>query len=173
MQHLMIEPMTADDWPAVARIYAEGIATEDATFADAPPSTWDEWNVGRPSSCSLVARDAAGEVVGWAAISPTSSRAVYRGVAEVSIYVATAARGTGVGRALLQALIDASEAAGYWTLTAGIFPENVASLRLHAACGFRTVGTLVRRGRMTYGARAGQWRDVILLERRSAVVGIV
>lgn len=162
--------MTAVDWPAVAAIYQEGIATSQATFAPAPPPGWDEWRKGKINACSLVARD-GDAVAGWAALSPTSARAVYAGVAEVSIYVAAAWRGQGVGSCLLTALIAASEAHGIWTLQAGIFPENTASLALHLKYGFRVVGRRERLGKMTVGPLAGQWRDVLLLERRSRVVG--
>lgn len=168
---ITISAMTESDWPAVAAIYQEGIDTGNATFTPAPPASWEEWQRGKLTACSLVAR--AGEaVVGWAALSPTSTRAVYAGVAEVSVYVAAAARGRGVGAALLQALIAASEAQGIWTLQAGIFPENAASLRLHAAHGFRVVGRRERIGQMTVGAQRGLWRDILLLERRSTVVGV-
>ena len=145
-------------------IYAEGLATGTATFATEPP-TWEAWDGGHLTTCRLVATDAAGTVRGWAALSPVSGRCVYAGVAEVSVYVAAAARGRGVGRALLQALVAESEKTGLWTLQASIFPENTASVRLHEAVGFRLVG---RRERI--GQRGGVWRDTLLLERRSAVV---
>jgi L-amino acid N-acyltransferase YncA len=159
---MQIRAMRDDDWPVVARIYEEGIATGDATFETAVPS-WEAWDAAH-GPVRLVAehRD---EVVGWAALAPVSRRPAYAGVAEVSVYVAAAARGAGVGRGLLAALVEASEPAGYWTLQAGVFPNNTASLALHAAAGFRVVG---RRERI--GARDGVWRDVILLERRSATV---
>jgi L-amino acid N-acyltransferase YncA len=156
----MIEPMRADDWPDVRRIYEEGIATGDATFETSAPD-WPEWDAAHHAEPRLVARS-AGAMVGWAALSPVSRRAVYAGVAEVSVYVSAAARGRGVGRALLRALVAASEAHGVWTLQAGIFPENVASVRLHESCGFRAVGRRERIGRLR-----GRWRDVLLLERRS------
>src|SRR5262249_52802832 len=132
---LKISPMTAADWPAVARIYAAGIAAGDATFEHAVPSC-EEFFDARVPSPRLVAREGVGEIVGWAALSATSTRPVYRGVAEVSIYVDPAFARRGVGRALLAALIEASERAGFWTLQAGIFPENMASVALHAGCGF-------------------------------------
>ena len=157
--------LTAAHWPAVRVIYAEGLATGTATFATEPP-TWEAWDGGHLTTCRLVATDAAGTVRGWAALSPVSGRCVYAGVAEVSVYVAAAARGRGVGRALLQALVAESEKTGLWTLQASIFPENTASARLHEAVGFRLVG---RRERI--GQRGGVWRDTLLLERRSAVVG--
>lgn len=142
------------------RIYAEGIATGNATFEPAAPS-WAEWDTSKLAVPRLAAElDHA--VVGWAALSPTSKRHVYRGVAEVSIYVAAAARGQGVGRALLAALVEESEEAGIWTLQAGIFPENTASIHLHKQCGFRIVGRRERIGQMQ-----GVWRDVLLMERRS------
>jgi phosphinothricin acetyltransferase len=161
--------MTAADWPEVSRIYQEGIDTGNATFAAAPPASWDAWCEGRIISCSLVARD-DNVVVGWAALGSTSSRAVYAGVAEVSVYVSSAARRKGVGAILLQELIRSSEANGIWTLQAGIFPENQASLRLHFKHGFRVVGVREKLGRMEFGEWTGKWRDVMLLERRSNVV---
>jgi L-amino acid N-acyltransferase YncA len=163
---IRIEAMTEADWPEVSRIYQEGIDTGEATFATAPPASWEAWCEGKINSCSLVARDEI-SVVGWAALSPTSRRAVYAGVAEVSVYVSSAARGTGVGSLLLDELIHISEANGFWTLQAGIFPENQASLQLHIKHGFRVVGLREKPGRMA----SGLWRDVLLLERRSKEVG--
>ena len=156
--------MTAEDWPAVRTIYLEGIATGHATFEQNAPE-WEVWDTGHRTDCRLVAR-CNGEVLGWAALSPVSGRCVYAGVAEVSVYVAAKARGQEVGLSLLRALVAASEQAGIWTLQAGLFPENVASLRLHERCGFRVVGVRER-----LGAMHGRWRDVILMERRSEVVG--
>jgi len=158
--HFTIGPMAAADWPAVRAIYLEGIATGNATFETEAPS-WERWDAAHLPHCRLAARE-AGAMLGWAAISAVSSRCVYRGVAEVSVYVAERARGRGVGRALLEALVRESERQGIWTLQAGIFPENEASLELHRRCGFRVVG---RRERI--GELAGQWRDVLLLERRA------
>lgn len=157
--------MTPDHWRAVRGIYLEGIATGNATFETSAPE-WETWDKGHLRACRFVARD-DGNVLGWAALSPVSGRCVYAGVAEVSVYVSERARGRGVGTALLQALIAASEQNAIWTLQAGIFPENVASVKLHEALGFRVVG---RRERL--GAMNGQWRDVLLLERRSRVVGV-
>lgn len=156
--------MAAADWNDVARIYEEGLATGDASFETSAP-TWESWDEEHLPECRLVAR-VADEVVGWAALSRVSDRCVYGGAAEVGIYVATAARGRGVGKALLEALIEASEKAGLWTLQAGVFPENEASVGLHHACGFRTVGTRERLGKL-----GDRWRDVLLLERRSNLVG--
>ena len=159
-----VEPMSPGDWPQVRAIYAEGIATGNATFeTDAP--TWEAWDAAHVEEARLVARDASGALLGWAALTPVSGRCVYAGVGDLSVYVAAAARGRGVGRLLLQALIDASERAGLWTLQAGVFPENEASLALHRACGFREVGRRERIGKLN-----GVWRDVVLLERRSGVV---
>jgi phosphinothricin acetyltransferase len=160
-----IEPMTAVDWPAVARIYRAGIDTGDATFERDVPS-WEDWSRARLPAPRLVARG-AGEILGWAALSPVSSRSVYRGVGSVSIYVAPAYARRGIGRALLSALVEASEGVGLWTLEAGIFPENHASVALHEHCGFALVGVRRRVGQMP----DGRWRDVALYERRSAVVG--
>jgi L-amino acid N-acyltransferase YncA len=159
----MIRELRPDDWPAVRAIYQEGIRGGDATFETEAPS-WELWTAAHPEP-RLVA-DREGSVVGWAAVSPASSRRCYRGVGEVSVYVAESARGSGVGRALLERLVECSEQAGYWTLTAGMFPENEASIRLHKACGFREVGVRER-----LGESGGVWRDVLLLERRSTLVG--
>lgn len=161
-----IEPLRAHDWERVRSIYLEGIATGNATFeSDAPD--WEAWDAAHRPDCRLVARDDAGTMLGWAALTPVSGRCVYAGVAEVSVYVAAAARGQGVGKALLNALIAESERAGLWTLQAGILRENDASRRLHDACGFRTVGCRERIGQLD-----GVWRDTLLLERRSPVVGV-
>ncbi len=168
-----IRPMRESDAAAVLAIYAEGIATGHATFEEAAPD-WETWSAGHLADCRLVAEAGGpgdGKVLGWAALSPVSGRCVYGGVAEVSVYVADAARGRRAGRRLLEALVAASEAAGLWTLQAGIFPENTASIALHEQCGFRVVGSRERLGRMSYGPLAGQWRDVTLMERRSAVAG--
>jgi L-amino acid N-acyltransferase YncA len=157
--------MQGGDWEAVRAIYREGIATGNATFETDVPD-WEAWDKNHLPACRLVAK-ADGRVVGWAALTPYSSRRAYAGVAGLSIYVSASARGQGIGRTLLGALIEASEQAGLWTLQAGIFPENAASLALHRACGFREVGRRERIGRLN-----GVWRDVVLMERRSKVVGI-
>lgn len=162
--------MTAEDGPAVLAIYAEGVATGHATFeTDAP--AWEVWDEDHLAAPRIVAVDDAG-VTGWAALAPVSGRCVYGGVGEVSVYVAGRARGRGVGRALLDRLVAASEEEGLWSLRAGVFPENEASLKLHQAAGFRRVGVHERIGRMRAGPLAGEWRDVVLLERRSAVAGV-
>ena len=175
-----IIPMPAKLWPRVREIYGEGIATGNATFETEIPA-WEKWDASHRKNCRLVALEAMGEhdalaesivplhhriVLGWAALSPVSPRPVYAGVAEVSVYVATDARGRGVGKALLQALAEESEAKGIWTLQAGIFPENAASVSLHKSCGFRRVGIGRRVGKL-----GDQWRDVLLFERRSSTVG--
>ncbi len=158
--------MKAEDWPAVARIYREGIATGNATFEHTVPS-WEQWRSARLADPCLVARAEDGEVLGWVALSLTSSRAVYRGVAEVGVYVDQKHARRGIGRLLLNAIVESSESAGIWTLQAGIFPENEASIALHEGCGFGLVGRRRRIGQM----RDGRWRDVMLYERRSALVG--
>ncbi|MBI2297618.1 MAG: N-acetyltransferase family protein [Armatimonadetes bacterium] len=158
--------MLPADWPAVRAIYADGIATGHATF-QTEAHEWEAWDAGHLATPCLVAR-VAEAVAGWAALSSVSSRCVYGGVAEVSLYVGAAWRGRGVGSGLLAALIEASEQAGLWTLQAGIFPENGASLALFGKHGFRVVGVRERLGQMTFGPLAGSWRDVVLLERRSA-----
>lgn len=154
--HISIRTLNPADWPAVRCIYAEGIATGNATFEQTAPG-WGEWDAGKLAAPRLVA-EIDGVVAGWAALSPTSKRHVYRGVADESIYIAATARGQGVGRALLSALVEQSEAAG-------IFPENVASIHLHERCGFRVVGRREKIGQMH-----GVWRDVLLMERRSRTV---
>jgi L-amino acid N-acyltransferase YncA len=165
---ILLAPLGAEDWPPAARIYEQGIAGGNATFESAAPA-WGEWSATRDGYPALVARDAHdGELLGWAALGPISSRCVYRGVGEVSIYVAPAHTRRGVGRALLGGLIDAAERAGFWTLRAGIFPENAASIALHAACGFQRLGVSERIGQMP----DGRWRDVVLFERRSTSVGV-
>ncbi len=159
-----IRDLRLEDWPEVRQVYEEGIATRQATFETSAP-TWAAWDEAHLAAPRLVA-ERGGEVVGFAALTPVSPREVYRGVADLSVYVAAHARGGGIGKELLDALIDASERAGIWTLTAGVFPENEASLRLHKRAGFRVVGRHERLGRLDR-----VWRDVVLLERRSPVVG--
>ena len=154
-----LEPL---DWPEVARIFADGIRSGNATFELEPPS-WDAWTAAH-SDIRVVA-ELDGRVVGWAALAPRSERHCYRGVAESSVYVEEDAQGRGVGRALMDVVIARAEAAGLWTLEAGIFPENKASLRLHLGCGFRLVGVRERLGEVN-----GEFRDVLLLERRSEVI---
>ena len=158
-----IEPLTAAHWPAVREIYEQGIATGEATFDTAAPD-WTAWDRGHLAGHRLVATR-EGRVVGWAALAPVSERCAYAGVAEVSVYVAAAATGQGVGLALLRELVRGAEAAGIWTVQAGVFPENTASLALHRRCGFRTVGVRERLGQLH-----GRWRDVVLLERRIPLV---
>ncbi len=160
----VIEPMHAADWPQVARIYQEGIDTGLATLETSVPP-WETWNAAHRPDCRLVARN-GDRILGWAALTPVSGRCVYAGVAEVSVYIAADARGQGVGKALLNALVEASEQAGIWTLQAGIFAGNPASIGLHRACGFREVGVRERLGQLH-----GVWQDVMLMERRSRVVG--
>lgn len=163
---MILTHLTADHYAAVNAIYLEGIATGNATF-QTEGKTWDEWDAGHLQHCRLVALD-GDTVLGWAALSPVSSRCVYAGVAEVSVYVSNAAKGHGVGTALMQRLVADSETAGLWTLQAGIFPENTASLALHQRAGFRIVGHRERIGQM----HTGEWRDNLLLERRSKTIGI-
>jgi phosphinothricin acetyltransferase len=158
-----IEPMRPEDWPRVREIYLEGIATGNATFETEAPA-WLDWDVGHLAIGRLVAREGA-EVIGWAALSPVSKRRCYSGVAEVSLYVASSHRNHGVGRALLLAVIAESERHGIWTLQGGTFPENEASLKLQAKCGFRVIGRRERIGQLQ-----GVWRDTIITERRSRLV---
>jgi L-amino acid N-acyltransferase YncA len=161
----MIRPMTPADWPAVQTIHEEGIDTGHATFQSASPASWDEFDAGKLAIARLVAVH-GDQNHGRGAVSPTSTREVYRGVVELSVYVAAAARGRGIGRALLDALTETTDAADIWTIQASLFPENTATLALHAAAGFRQIGTRERIARMTYGPLAGTWRDTVLIERR-------
>jgi phosphinothricin acetyltransferase len=162
--------MRPDDWEAVRAIYEEGIGSGLATFETSAPG-WDDWDQNHLPGCRLVAwledGEAGGRVAGWAALSPVSRRKVYAGVAEISIYIAGWARGQGVGKALLSALIAESEQAGIWTLQATIFAENTASRALHRACGFREVGQRERIAR-----RNGVWHDTVIMERRSRAIGV-
>ena len=160
-----IDLMKPTDWEQVHGIYVEGIATRNATFEREPP-TWEKWDTAHLPFGRLMA-PAQGRVLGWAALSPVSDRCCYAGVAEASVYVGEKHRGQGIGAALLRSMIDLSEKNGIWTLQAGIFPENVGSLALVKKCGFREVGRRVRLGQLD-----GVWRDVLLLERRSQVVGL-
>jgi len=160
---MLIRDLEPLDWPEVARIFEDGIRSGNATFELEPPA-WEAWDAAH-SQIRVVA-ELEGRVVGWAALSSKSTRHCYRGVAESSVYVEEAAQGRGVGRALMDEVIARSEADGVWTLEAGIFPENKASLRLHLGCGFRLVGVRERLGEAN-----GEFRDVLLLERRSEVIG--
>lgn len=165
MNQINIRKMEPSDWEQVRRIYLEGIATGHATFeADAP--AWEQWDARHLPDGRLVACTEK-NVIGWAALSPVSKRCVYGGVAEVSVYVSQSHRGRGIGAALLGSLIRGSEEQGLWTLQAGLFPENTASLALHLRHGFREVGRRERIGKMN-----DLWRDTLLLERRSSIIGI-
>jgi L-amino acid N-acyltransferase YncA len=169
-REVRIEALRPRDWPEVAAVYAEGIATGNATFQTTVP-TWQQWDHHHLAAHRLVARipppQGDGHILAWAALAPVSERCVYAGVAEDSIYVAARARGQGVGQRLLRALVEGAERAGIWTVQTGIFPENTASLALHRGCGFRVVGVRER-----LGQHHGRWRDVVLLERRSTVAGL-
>lgn len=165
MKDVEIRPMRPGDWPMVSAIYQEGIDTGQATFQTGVPA-WEEWDRAHLQSCRLVA--VSGEdILAWAAVGPVSARPVYAGVVEVSVYVGSAYRGQGVGRKILSALVTETEADGRWTLQAGIFPENEASVSLHESCGFRIVGI-----RRRVGCLHGVWRDALFLERRSDVTGV-
>lgn len=160
-----IEQLSEKHYPAVKEIYLQGIATGHATFQTSAPE-WEEWNRDHLPNCRMVAMEDE-TVLGWAALSPVSGRCVYAGVAEVSVYVSADARGKGVGKLLLRELIAASEQQNIWTLQAGIFPENTASLHIHQCNGFRKVGYREKIGKLD-----GRWRDTVLMERRSAVTGV-
>lgn len=161
---VVVEKLLAEHWPGVRAVYLEGVATGHATFETEAPE-WGRWDAAHLPFARLVTLEGE-RVAGFAALGRVSAREVYRGVAEVSVYVGREFRGGGVGRALLSALVEESERGGVWTLQAGIFPENEASLRLHRACGFREVGRRERIGKLQ-----GRWRDTLLLERRSRTVG--
>jgi L-amino acid N-acyltransferase YncA len=160
-----IEQINASDWDQVRAIYLEGIASGNSTFETDAPS-WEKWDEAHLPIARIVMRDGE-KVLGWAALSPVSKRDVYRGVAELTVAVTESARGKGVGRALLEALIEESERNGIWTLQASIFPENTASIKLHLRCGFREVGRRERIGMLN-----GVWRDTLLFERRSQSLGV-
>ncbi|MBG6058232.1 L-amino acid N-acyltransferase YncA [Cryobacterium sp. MP_M5] len=166
----IVRPMTAADWPAVRTIYAAGIATGHATFEANPPAGWAQFDCTRILEPRLVAVD-DDRVLGWVAATPVSTRAVYRGVIEHSVYVASDARGAGVGSLLLKSFITAAEENGHWTIQSSVFPENTASLRLHEGAGFRVIGRRERIALMSYGPAAGTWRDTILIERRNSLNG--
>jgi L-amino acid N-acyltransferase YncA len=161
--------MAADDWPAVQHIYQDGIDTGHATFESSAPD-WDYFDQSRLPTHRHVAESAEGAVLGWAAVSPVSMRTVYAGVVEHSIYVSSRARGLGIGKALLQTLVRSTESEGIWTIQASVFPENEPSLKLHLANGFSVVGRRQRIARMTHGPLTGQWRDTLLIERRSPTI---
>ena len=160
----IIDEMSQNDWEQVRAIYLEGIRTGNATYETEAP-TWEKWDAAHLREARLVARSGSA-ILGWAALSPVSSRCCYAGVAEASIYVGEGSRGKGVGRALVRALVARSEQQGIWTLQAGVFPENQASLQLTRSAGFREVGRRERLARVN-----GVWRDVVLLERRSRIAG--
>jgi phosphinothricin acetyltransferase len=162
---MLITNLSAEHWPSVKAIYESGIATGNATFQTTAPE-WEEWDKGHVPSCRLIAIENE-QILGWAALSVVSGRCVYAGVAEISVYVHADARGKGVGHQLLQALVLESEKHGFWTLQAGIFPENTSSIRLHEKNGFRILGCRERIGQMD-----GKWRDTLLLERRSLTIGL-
>ena len=165
MSSIEIRTMQKKDWPAVSQIYAEGIETGFATFETAIPK-YESWDTAHMPTCRIVAIENE-HVLGWAALSPVSSRCVYGGVAEVSVYVASAARGKGIGKQLMQTLITQSEKEGLWTLQSGIFPENKGSIGLHEKMGFRFIGKREKVGKLH-----GEWKDNVLFERRSTTVGV-
>jgi len=162
---LSVQPMRANDWEQVSQIYAEGIATGFATFEKSIPS-YESWNAAHMQSCRIVAVE-NDSILGWAALSPVSSRCVYGGVAEVSVYVGGDSRGKGVGKLLMENLIKESEAEGIWTIQSGIFPENEGSIELHKKVGFRYIGKRERVGKLD-----DVWKDNLLFERRSKVIGV-
>ena len=170
---LLVTPlrsMNPADWPAVEAIYRQGIEDGEATFETRTP-TWEAFDSGRLGNPRLVALGESGEVLAWAAASPVSTRAAYRGVIEHSVYVHRDARGRGLGRLLLDAFVTASDHAGFWTIQSSIFPENTVSLRVHRSAGFRVIGIRERIARSALGEHAGLWRDTVLIERRSSVNG--
>ena len=162
----IIRNLEPQDWPAIREIYVQGIATGNATLEISPPE-WEVWDQSHVQDLRYVVISESGEIAGWAALTPVSGRCVYAGVAEVSVYVGSDFRGQKIGDILLKHLIEQSEKSGYWTLQAGIFPENIPSLNLHQKNGFRVIGY-----RENIGKMKGTWRSVNLLERRSKVTGI-
>jgi len=162
---IVFEKMGPHHWPEVKNIYEEGIDTGNATFQQSAPA-WEDWNKSHLESCRIIVKD-GDNILGWAALTPVSDRCVYAGVAEVSVYINATARGKGVGKLLLKKLVQESEDHNIWTLQAGIFPENTASIKIHEACGFRLLGTREKIGKMN-----GTWRDTILMERRSKKIGV-
>ena len=164
---MIISLMESVHWPEVKRIYQEGIDTGQATFEQKPPATWLTWSEKFLHNLSLVYLD-EDRVLGWAAISRVSTRKVYEGVGELSLYVSKDSQGRGIGKKLMKKIITESEEEGFWTLQAGIFPENLISIQLHQDFGFQIVGKREKIGKMSYGSQAGIWRDVLLLERRSS-----
>ena len=162
---MQIRKMTSDDWQQVQRIYQDGIQTGIATFETHVPD-WESWDRAHLDVGRLVAEDGK-RILGWVALSPVSSRCIYGGVAEVSVYIGPASRGKGVGFKLMSELVEISESEGFWTLQAGLFPENKASLALHKKSGFRVIGFREKIGRLN-----GLWRDNVILERRSKLVGV-
>ena len=162
---ISIEKMRPEHWQEVRAIYEDGIKTGNATFEVSAPE-WKAWDEAHLQHCRFIAGE-NDKILGWAALSPVSDRCVYAGVAEVSVYVNTTARGKGLGKMLLEKLIEESEADNLWTLQAGIFPENIASIKIHQHCGFRVIGKRERIGQMN-----GIWRDTLILERRSNKVGV-
>ncbi len=167
---MKISWMRSEHWKEVKRIYQQGIDTGNATFEISSPASWGAWSRKFLSDLSLVLLD-EDQVLGWAAISPVSSRQVYQGVGELSLYVDDGYQGQGIGKKLMEKIISRSEGAGFWTLQAGIFPENKPSIQIHLKAGFRIVGERVRIGRMASGPRVGEWRNVLLLEKRSETIG--
>jgi phosphinothricin acetyltransferase len=169
--NIEIVPMIPSDWPAVAAIYQQGLDLGNSSFARQAPASWEEWSEHKLPECRLVAR-LEGEVAGWAVFSPVSSRHVYRGVVELSIYIEQRTQRKGVGSALLQAMISESETHGIWTIQSLVFPENEGSVKLHLQNGFKLMCVHEKMGYMSFGPYAGQWRDVVLFERRSKVAGV-
>lgn len=165
MNKVSIRKMSATDWNSVADIYKEGIATGVATFETTVP-TFESWDKAHMISCRFVA-ESFNIILGWVALSPVSSRCVYGGVAEVSVYISKSSRGKGIGKLLLKHLIDTSEQEGIWTLQSGVFPTNHGSIKIHEAVGFRMIGSRERIGKLN-----GQWIDNVLFERRSRLVGV-
>lgn len=162
---IVFDAIQPTDWQTVKTIYEEGIDTGNATFQHSAPD-WKEWNTSHLQTCRIIAKE-DNIILGWAALTPVSGRCVYAGVAEVSVYIGAKARGHGLGKQLLEKLVDESEMNNIWTLQAGIFPENIASIKIHEACGFRILGRREKIGKMN-----GTWRDTVLMERRSKKIGI-
>ena len=170
---ISIKKITKDDWPDVARIFQEALDTGNSSFETSPASSYEVWMENKYEDCCIIARETStGDALGWACLSTTSKRTVFRGVAELSVYICTAHHGKRIATQLLDHLFPLSEASNIWTIQSGIFPENTISLKMHEKYGFREVGRREKIGLMEMGPYKGQWRDIILLERRSKVAGV-
>jgi L-amino acid N-acyltransferase YncA len=171
-ESMLISPISADDWNEIKAIFMEGIDGGNSSFETQPAVSFESWMEGKYPSCCIIARDSEShKALAWASMSSVSKRFVFRGVAELSLYVTFSAHGRGIGKKMMEEVLRLSEEANIWTVQSGIFPENEASINLHKKFGFRIVGVREKIGKMLMGPHAGQWRDIVLMERRSTVAG--